>query len=171
MAELTPKERLQPSLLDRLTDEEPDRQQESRDKRVLSMSRLRECVLRDVAWLFNSSRMTDDETDARYPFVARSVINYGLPALAGATARSLEISDLERNLRQAILDFEPRILRNSLRVRAELTEERMSHNALTFEIEGDLWAKPLPLQMYLKTEIDLESGQVKIEESNRPRGR
>ena len=171
MAELTPKERLQPSLLDRLTDEEPDRRQESRDKRVLSMSRLRECVLRDLAWLLNATRMTDEETDARYPFAARSVINYGLPALAGSTARSLEIGDLERNLRQAIIDYEPRILRNSLRVRAELTEERMSHNALTFEIEGDLWAQPLPLQMYLKTEIDLESGQVKIEESNRPRGR
>ncbi len=38
----------------------------------------------------------------------------------------------------------------------------MSHNALTFEIEGELWAQPVPLRMmYLKTEIDLESGQVK----------
>ena len=78
---------------------------------------------------------------------------------------------MERGLRQAILDFEPRILRHSLRVRAQLTEERMSHNALTFEIEGDLWAQPLPLQLYLKTEIDLESGQVHIEESSQPRAR
>lgn len=171
MAELTPKERLQPSLLDRLTDEEPDRQEESRDKRVLSMSRLRECVLRDLGWLLNATRMTDEELEARYPFAARSVVNYGLPALAGGTARSLEIADLEQDLRQAILDFEPRILRHSLRVRAELTEERMSHNALTFEIEGNLWAQPLPLQLYLKTEIDLESGQVHIEESSPPRGR
>jgi len=41
MAELTPKERLQPSLLDRLTDEEPDRRQESRDKRILSPAKLK----------------------------------------------------------------------------------------------------------------------------------
>jgi type VI secretion system protein ImpF len=54
MAELTPQERLQPSLLDRLTDEEPDQLQESREKRVLSMSRLRDFVLRDLAWLFNA---------------------------------------------------------------------------------------------------------------------
>ena len=47
----------------------------------------------------------------------------------------------------------------------------MSHNALTFEVEGDLWAQPLPLQMYLRTEIDLESGQVRIEESNRAKER
>ncbi len=171
MAELTPKERLQPSLLDRLTDEEPDQPREARDKRVLSMSRLRECVLRDLAWLFNATRMTDDEEVGHYPFAAHSVVNFGLPALAGATARSLDVSELERSLRQAILDFEPRILRHSLRVHAALTEERMSHNALTFEIEGDLWAQPLPLQLYLRTEIDLESGQVKVEESSRARGR
>jgi type VI secretion system protein ImpF len=34
MAELTQKDRLQPSLLDRLTDDEPDKLQESREKRI-----------------------------------------------------------------------------------------------------------------------------------------
>jgi len=57
MAELTQKERLQPSLLDRLTDDEPHSQQEPRDKRVLSMHRLRESVLRDVSWLLNADSM------------------------------------------------------------------------------------------------------------------
>jgi type VI secretion system lysozyme-like protein len=171
MAELTPKERLQPSLLDRLTDDEPDRPQESRDKRVLSMNRLRECVLRDLAWLFNATQMASDEEIERCPFAARSVINFGLPPLSGATARNLDVAALEQSLRQAVMDFEPRIYRNSLRVRAALTEERMSHNALIFEIEGDLWAQPVPLQLYLKTEIDLESGQVKVEESSRTRER
>ena len=171
MAELTPKERLQPSLLDRLTDDAPDHSQESRDQRVLSTRRLRECVLRDLGWLFNASQMIGEQEVERYPFAARSVINYGLPSLAGTTARSLDINELEQSLRQAIMDFEPRIYRSSLRVHAALTEERMSHNALTFEIEGDLWAQPLPLQLYLKTEIDLESGQVKVEEASRSRER
>lgn len=168
MAELTSKDRLQPSLLDRLTDDEPDQPRESREKRVLSVNRLRESVLRDLGWLFNAGGASSDEGFERYPFAARSVINFGLPPLSGMTARGLDLEMLERVLRQAILDFEPRILRNTLRVRAALTEERMSHNALTFEIEGELWAQPLPLQLYLKTEIDLESGQVKLEPADRP---
>lgn len=168
MAELTPKDRLQPSLLDRLTDEEPDQPRESREKRVLSLNRLRESVLRDLAWLFNASGASSGEGFERYPFAARSVINFGLPALTGTTAHGLDLDMLERALRQAVLDFEPRILRNTLRVRAALTEERMSHNALTFEIEGELWGQPLPQQLYLKTEIDLESGQVKVEQADRP---
>ena len=41
MAELAPRERLQPSLLDRLTDDEPDQEVESRERRVLSVRGLR----------------------------------------------------------------------------------------------------------------------------------
>ncbi|MFZ1830166.1 MAG: type VI secretion system baseplate subunit TssE [Candidatus Competibacteraceae bacterium] len=172
MAELTPQERLQPSLLDRLTDEEPDQLQESREKRVLSMSRLRDFVLRDLAWLFNAEHPLSPDDAERYPFAARSAINFGIPPLAGLTLRIIDLNILENLLRQSVIDFEPRILGNSLRVRANLTSAQMNHNALTFEIEGELWGQPLPLQLYLKTEIDLESGQVKIEEETRQsRGR
>lgn len=172
MAELTPQERLQPSLLDRLTDDEPDQLQESREKRVLSMSRLRDYVLRDLGWLFNADRPLSPDDMEHYPFAARSVINFGIPPLAGLTVRILDLNMLENLLRQSVIDFEPRILANSLRVRANLTAAQMSHNALTFEIEGELWGQPLPQQLYLKTEIDLESGQVKIEEeTRRPKGR
>lgn len=168
MAELTPKERLQPSLLDRLTDDEPEQQQESRDKRVLSTNRLRECVLRDLAWLLNSSCLPMSEEIERYPFAARSVINFGLPALAGMMVHGLDVVRLEKTLRQVLIDFEPRILRQSLRVRASMAET-MGRNALTFEIEGDLWAQPLPLQLYLRTEIDLENGQANVEEAGQTR--
>ena len=57
MADLTPQERLQPSLLDRLTDSAPDTKRESRDRRVLSMRRLRSAVLRDLAWLLNTGHL------------------------------------------------------------------------------------------------------------------
>jgi type VI secretion system protein ImpF len=38
----------------------------------------------------------------------------------------------------------------------------MSNNTLSFEITGDLWAQPLPLQLFLKTEVDIENGTVKL---------
>jgi type VI secretion system protein ImpF len=62
VAELSLQERLQPSLLDRLTDNEPDTKVESRAQRVLSINRLKRSVLRDLAWLLNcgSLSITDD---------------------------------------------------------------------------------------------------------------
>lgn len=164
MAELTPQERLQPSLLDRLTDDEPDKQQESRERRVLSMSKLRQCVLRDLNWLFNASNLARSEEADQYTYVSSSVLNYGMPDLAGNTAYSVDVVEVERLLRQVIWDFEPRILRHTVKVHADLSEERMSHNALTFEIEGELWAQPVPEHLYIKTEIDLEGGKVKVED-------
>jgi len=161
---LTHKERLQPSLLDRLTDEHPERKQESRDQRVLSIQKLRDCVLRDLSWLFNTVNLSAIQDLSLYPELEHSVINYGMPDLAGHTASSVEIHALERLLKQAILDYEPRLIRKSVRVKLKVAESRMNHNAMTFDIEADLWADPMPLHMYMKTEIDLEIGDVSVTE-------
>lgn len=162
MAELTHKERLQPSLLDRLTDHEPDKSQETREQRVFSVNRLRESVLRDLAWLLNTANLASIQDLSGHPEVASSVVNFGIPALSGQGLSGTDLALLERQLRQAIADFEPRILGHTLKVRLESNESQMSHNAMTFLIEGDLWAQPMPLRLYLKTEIDLEIGDVKV---------
>ena len=87
MAELTPQERLQPALLDRLIDDAPhNKTKESREHRVLNKQRLRAAVLRDLAWLFNATNFASSADLAAHPEVARSVVNFGLPALAGQTA-------------------------------------------------------------------------------------
>lgn len=165
MAELTQRERLQPSLLDRLTDDAPDQKQEPPEKRVIPIRKLREIVLRDLTWLLNSGNLNGALDLEHYPFVAQSVLNYGMPDLAGFTVSSLDQVEIERYINKVIRDFEPRILPKSLKVHVVSTEDQMNQNAITLEIKGDLWAQPLPLQLYLKTEIDLEGGNVKVIES------
>ena len=83
MAELSSQERLFPSLLDRLTDDDPAHQTESRDRRVFSLSRLRAAVLRDLAWLLNTTHLAATEDLENHPLVGESVINYGIPDLTG----------------------------------------------------------------------------------------
>jgi len=162
MSELTVQERLQPSLLDRLTDNEPHQQKESRERRVLSLEKLRQCVLRDLGWLLNTGNLHQAQALDEYPEVSRSVLNYGVPDLSGQSLSSADVPRLERAVRQAILDFEPRILRQTVRVRARVSAEVMSHNTLSFEIEGTLWAQPIPVRLFLKTEFDLETGHVDV---------
>jgi type VI secretion system protein ImpF len=168
MAELTQKERLQPSLLDRLTDNEPEERQESRDKRILSPSKLRESVRRDLTWLFNTPNLATVLDLEKFPRVAESVVNYGLPSLAGRTTSSVDVPEMERLFRQAIWTFEPRLNKNSIRVRLVADQALMSHNALSFYIEAELWAQPIPLRLFLKTEIDLESGTANVVDAGSP---
>lgn len=163
MPELTPQERLQPALLDRLTDDEPGETLEPRERRVMSKARLRQAVLRDLAWLLNATRLESGTTMAKVPHARRSVINFGLPALSGRAASSLDIAGLERSLRQAIVDFEPRIHANTLQVKALLQQDSIDHhNVIGVEIRGELWAQPVPLELFVRTEIDLETGKVEI---------
>src|SRR5688572_11610252 len=110
MAELLPQERLQPSLLDRLTDEAPEVHEESRDKRVLNLSQLRASVLRDIRWLLNTVNLEATQDLSDFPQVASSTVNFGIPDLSGTSASSTNEMRLERAVRRAILNFEPRIL-------------------------------------------------------------
>lgn len=163
VARVAPQDRLQPSLLDRLTDKEPTRKTESEGSRFLSMRELRQCVLRDLAWLLNTGNLESVEDLDGLPLVADSTVNYGIPHLAGTQISRAATPDLERRLRDAIKRFEPRILRDSVRVTLAVDEKSTSHNAVTFEIEGMLWADPVPWQIYLKTKADLELGTFSME--------
>lgn len=127
-----------------------------------SLRNIKDCVKRDLQWLLNSHNMCQDNLEETHPETARSVLNYGLPDLTGKTASSLQIGKLEKMLEKAIQAFEPRILKNSLQVRLLSNESMFDHNALMFEITGQLWAEPAPLYLQLTTQLDLESGDIKI---------
>lgn len=164
MAELVVRERLQPSLLDRLTDDAPGEKIEARERRVISLRQLRESVLRDLSWLMNTSAYEPVDELADRPYAAHSVINYGIPPLSGTNFSSVDPGKLAGRIKQALIDFEPRILEASLNVEIILAEEQMSHQSISFKIEGDLWAQPLPLHLFIRSDLDLETGEVSVKE-------
>jgi type VI secretion system protein ImpF len=125
VADPSPTERLQPSLLDRLTDDAPTVLTEPREARVLTKGQLRTAVLRDLA----------------------------------------DVHDLEEGIRSAILRFEPRVLPNTLLVEAMATDNGLGwHNVVSVRISAQVWAQPVPLELLLRTEVDLETGPVALAE-------
>jgi type VI secretion system protein ImpF len=158
------RDRINPSLLDRLTDEAPG--ESSQRGASVTLSELRRSVLRDLNWLFNTSQLLGAEEADAWPNVRRSVVNYGLPPLSGLTASGLDVRKLERALRQAILDFEPRILPDSISVKAQVDQQSLDHhNVISLHIEALLWAQPVPIELLLRTQLDLESGQNRVDET------
>ena len=165
MVEVGARDSLQPALLDRLTDLEPGRKVEGREQRVISRAQLRACVLRDLSWLFNTTNLSGDVDFAGHPLVEQSTLNYGLLPLSGSLISSLDLAELDQVLKQAILRFEPRILSHTLSVRGVSSNEAQAqHNVLSFEISGSLWGQPYPIELLLKTDMDLESGEIRIVE-------
>lgn len=164
VAELTPSERLLPSLLDRLTDENPGSDVEAREHRSESVFKLRQAVLRDLQWLMNTGNLESLVDLKNYPEVAESVLNFGMPNLSGQTISTVDIAAIERDIKRVIQLFEPRILKGTLRIKAMRDGETAHRNAVAFQIEGTLWGKPMPEALFLRTEVDLELGEVKVTE-------
>ncbi|MES2717016.1 MAG: type VI secretion system baseplate subunit TssE [Pseudomonadota bacterium] len=161
-------DRLQPALLDRLRDDAPELLTEGPEHRMLNRHRLREAVLRDLSWLFNATRLSVGASLDACPQARHSVLNYGLPPLSGRTASSVDAVSLEAEVRQAIVDHEPRILAHTLKVEALVSDDQLSqHNQISFRISGQLWAQPVPLELLLHTDIDLETGRVDVRELTR----
>jgi type VI secretion system protein ImpF len=164
VAETTITERVQPCLLDRLTDHDPQSQKEGRDQRVVGTRAYRAAVLRDIAWLLNTGNLGSLEELDEFPEAARSVLNFGMPDLCGLTASGLDPLDVERRLVEAIRTFEPRVLPHTLSVKSAPVDEGGGANVVSFEIEGQLWAQPMNEALFIRTEVDLETGQFAIKE-------
>jgi type VI secretion system protein ImpF len=165
MGQWSLKERLQPSMLDRLTDHNPEKKKESTAQQSMSQKEFKDAVIRDLGWLLNSVSLDVCVDLEPYPEVKHSVLNYGLPDISGHTSSTVNVKTIERSLIQAIRDFEPRIIRNSLRVKVHSDPSDMSHNSLVFEIEGTVFGQPSPFQIVLRSELDLECGEFKVTEN------
>jgi type VI secretion system protein ImpF len=136
---------------------------ESADRRFISMRRLREYVCRDLAWLLNTASLDTSEDLQRYPEVRRSVLNFGLPSLTGRSASSIDPEIAVRQFVQAIRVFEPRLSR--VAVTPELATDRMDSRTLSFKVDAELWGRPAPQGVSLRTSLDVDSGTVSLTDS------
>jgi type VI secretion system protein ImpF len=159
--------KLQPSLLDRLTDLRPDKEKESSSQQQLSQQDYKDAVIRDLAWLLNSAALEAVIDLEDFPAVRHSVLNYGMPDISGHTSSSIDTREMEKALKKAICEFEPRIIPNTLKLDVRSDPDSMSHNSLEFKIEGVVFEQPMPFQIALRSRLDLECGDFDIVEQTR----
>lgn len=145
---------------------------------VVNASVLREAVRRDIEALFNVERFEsglqltdieqmDIETPASiiadFPQVRRSVLNYGVPSFSGRIMSDFDPVVLARELREIIAVFEPRLKRDTIRVK--VAQGKLT--GMQIEVDAMLMLSPVPERLRLSTMIDLDSGRAStaVEES------
>jgi type VI secretion system protein ImpF len=122
---------------------------------------LRDSVLRDLQWLLNTTNFGADHNINTMPRARRSVLNFGVRGWAGGRMSEVDFADVEAAIRSAIIDFEPRIMKDSIDVRCVTDATDLEHhNLLALEIRGTLWSVPYPIEFILRSELDLESGHM-----------
>jgi type VI secretion system protein ImpF len=135
---------------------------ETPEQRLAAGRRLREIVSRDLALLLNASSLeATDDLDA-LPYVRSSVLNFGMPSLAGRAASSVKPDQLATRIEAVIRHFEPRLAK--VRVTHDPEAERAQEPEMSFRIDAQLWSQPAPHQVVLHTRINTESGEVRIDD-------
>ena len=155
-------ERLQPSLLDRLTDDDPFEVKEGRDSRVIDLRQLREILQRDLAWLLNTANNASFIDEETYPHTFRSVLNYGISDVAGDFSTTDKVEGIRKSIVQAVQNFEPRIHPGSLNVKLQAGQKNRDA-VVSFDIRADMWAQPLPIELYLRSSVDVTTGELQLE--------
>jgi type VI secretion system protein ImpF len=140
----------------------PNTQIDPLNRRGISMARLRKLVGDDLETLLNTASLDSLEDLSRFPRIAKSVINFGMPSLAGRAASSIDPLQAAERIRHAIEQFEPRLSRVS--VTPEPRADGESDGALAFHIAAELWGQPFPQALALRTRIDVVSGTVAIDD-------
>ncbi|MES2814912.1 MAG: type VI secretion system baseplate subunit TssE [Pseudomonadota bacterium] len=137
---------------------------------VVNASVLREAVRRDIEALFNIERfesglqlsdleqvgyVTPQDIIADFPHVRRSVLNYGVPSFSGRSITDFDLAALAKELRDVIAVFEPRLRRDTIRVKVAQGDR----TGMKIEVEAMLMLSPVPERLRLSTTIDLDNGR------------
>lgn len=160
-----------PSLIDRLSNDEPDfydssdvdasgqvRRHANKTKSREAVKRYEDSVRRDLEWLFNSRRVKDDRL-TRYPELQTSVFYYGIPDLNSEDpSRTHDKDELLHNMEDAVARFDQR-LRD---VNIEFGSQVLGSHLLHFHISGVVIMDPVPAEVAFQSSLDPINGECKV---------
>ena len=157
---------LLPSLLDRLLDDEPGVQHEPAWRQAAVLKTIRASVCRDLQCILNARRMLSPAV-ARYPELADSLVNYGLPDLQSYEVRGdRNQAGLCQMIQDTIRRFEPRLQQ----VRVTLSKptgkrlgRRTGERAVAFEIEAVLAVDPIEEPVVFTSTLDVSRSEFDVE--------
>ena len=153
---------VQPSLLDRLIDLDPQTRAEAPVSRSESLRQFRMGVRRDLEWLLNTT-CAPLEIPEPCAEAKNSVLTFGLPDVSSVTLTDAgDEMDLLRSLEEAIERFEPRL------AHARVTSKdpyKPGKQALTFHVEAILLVDPSPERISFDTVLEISKGAYSVKEA------
>ena len=131
-----------------------------RARQVITESMLRREVSRDLDALLNTVALNATVDMEHAPHVRKSILNFGIPDIAVRTIDENGVNEIPEEIRTAIINYEPRIAANSLRI-ARDTEVDPVELKVRFVIRGELVCHPVHVPVEFVADI-VESGKIVI---------
>ena len=153
---------VQPCLLDRLIDTDPENRQEPTISRNESLRQFRLSVKRDLEWLLNTT-CAPIEIPESCEELKKSLLFYGLPDITSVSLHEAgDENKLLQSLEEAIEYFEPRL------AHARVTSQESynpTRQAITFHVEAVLMVDPAPERISFDTVLEITKGAYSVKEA------
>jgi type VI secretion system protein ImpF len=126
-----------------------------------SQATLRDHLARDLSGLLSTINLESAIDLEGLDHVRASVLNYGMQDLTRLTTDDVRTQRLSRDLRDALLAHEPRLIGGSLVV--TLRKGRSDRNQrICFDIQAEMSARPIDVPLEFEAEIDTGAGKVAL---------
>jgi type VI secretion system protein ImpF len=128
---------------------------------AISENRLRAELSRDLGTLLNTVNLESTVDFGPHDAARQSILNYGLPDIAHRTIDESGVDDIHQEIRKALLLYEPRLVRDSLRV--ERDRSIGAHElAVRFTVRADMVADPVNIPVEFFAEMQSGAGKVVV---------
>jgi type VI secretion system protein ImpF len=129
-----------------------------RARQVITESVLRREVSRDLEALLNTVALesTVDMTDA--PYARKSIINFGLPDVSHRTIDENAVDSIPGEIKEAIINYEPRLARASLEVERDMTVDA-AELKVRFIFHAELTCDPVHVPVEFVADV-VDTGKV-----------
>ena len=131
-----------------------------RARQVITESMLRREVSRDLDALLNTVALNATVDMEHTPHVRKSILNFGIPDIAVRTIDENGVNEIPEEIRTAIINYEPRIAANSLRIARDKEVDPVELK-IRFVIRGELVCHPVHVPVEFVADI-VESGKIVI---------
>jgi type VI secretion system protein ImpF len=150
---------IQPSLLDRLIDDDPERAIDVQRSRSQQLTALRNSVRRDLEALLNSHRCCIALPDGLQE-LRKSVLDYGIEDFLSVFAGKAEFGEtFRKSLEDTIKCFEPRFITVSVKLRDDGDRR---DRTLRFRIDALMYAEPAPEPVSFDSRLDPASHDFEV---------
>jgi type VI secretion system protein ImpF len=159
---------VQPSILDRLTDESPQVPGDPPVTREASVRAFRASVQRDVGWLLNTRRSIVPLPPG-CPELVRSVHEFGLPDTTSVPVGSKRgRENMIAMMQDAIERFEPRLASPRVRI---IEVAQVHAPQVRFTVEATLRMDPSPEAVTFDAVLEVARGEYDVAPGSAPSGR
>jgi len=122
---------------------------------------LRREVARDLDALMNTVAFESAEDIRDFEHVRKSILNFGLPDIVHRTLEEGSADDVKQEILSALLNFEPRIDRNSIRVSRD-SNVSTRELKIRFIVRAELLCEPVNVPVEFVADLDVDVGSIQI---------